>query len=147
MLIQNSHHISLLSFFICFSFDFRWNKFWKYLIGPQIQWYAQMAIADATLQYMVQMVKCKTLFITHYLLLATCLEKNFLNNVENLHMGYDSETRIDGTWNITFFYKLIMGLATGVFRSQRLVTTVRNQVPGHTRNSVIYFLQSQDMVN
>ena len=106
-----------------------------------------MAIADVTLQYMVQMVKCKTLFITHYPLLATRLEKKFLNNVENLHMGYDSETCIDGTRNITFLYKLIMGLATGVFRSQRLVTTVRNQVPGHTRNSVIYFLQSQDMVN
>ena len=25
--------------------------------------------------------------------------------------------------------------------------TVRNQVPGHTGNSVIYFLQSQDVVN
>ncbi|KIM49419.1 hypothetical protein M413DRAFT_6469 [Hebeloma cylindrosporum] len=74
-----------------------------------------MAIADATLQYMVQTLKCKTLFITHYPLLATRLEKKFPNDVENLHMGYESETRINGTRNITFLYKLITGLATESF--------------------------------
>jgi len=79
-----------------------------------------MAIADATLQYMVQTVKCKTLFITHYPLLATRLENKFPTDVENLHMGYESETRIDGTRNITFLYKLITGLATGAFKPQRL---------------------------
>lgn len=30
-------------------------------------------------------------------------------------MGYESETRIDGTRNITFLYKLITGLATESF--------------------------------
>ena len=79
-----------------------------------------MAIADATLQYIVQAVKCKTLFITHYPLLATRLENKFPTDVENLHMGYESETRIYGTRNITFLYKLITGLATGMFKPQRL---------------------------
>lgn len=75
-----------------------------------------MAIADATLQYLVQTTKCKTLFITHYPLLATKLEKKFPQDVKNLHMGYISETRIDSTRDITFLYRLISGLAKGMFQ-------------------------------
>ncbi|CAA7265435.1 unnamed protein product [Cyclocybe aegerita] len=74
-----------------------------------------MAIADATLQYLVDKTKCKTLFITHYPLVATKLAKRFPADVENIHMGYDSETRIDGTRNITFLYRLSPGLATESF--------------------------------
>ncbi|KDR81784.1 hypothetical protein GALMADRAFT_152606 [Galerina marginata CBS 339.88] len=74
-----------------------------------------MAIADATLQYLVQSIKCKTLFITHYPLLATKLQTKFPNDVQNLHMGYEAESRIDGTRSITFLYRLIPGLATESF--------------------------------
>ena len=73
-----------------------------------------MAIADATLQYLVQNTKCKTLFITHYPLLAAKLENKFPRDVSNLHMGYIAESRIDGTRNITFLYRLTAGLATGM---------------------------------
>ncbi|PPQ79804.1 LOW QUALITY PROTEIN: hypothetical protein CVT26_012571 [Gymnopilus dilepis] len=74
-----------------------------------------MAIADATLQYLVQNTKCKTLFITHYPLLAAKLENKFPRDVSNLHMGYIAESRIDGTRNITFLYRLTAGLATESF--------------------------------
>ena len=37
----------------------------------------QMAIAQAVLQHLVQVKKCKTLFITHYPLVATELERRF----------------------------------------------------------------------
>ncbi|KAF8959081.1 DNA mismatch repair protein MSH3 [Flammula alnicola] len=74
-----------------------------------------MAIADATLQYLVDKVKCKTLFITHYPLLATRLQSKFPKDVQNLHMGYEAESRINGTRSITFLYHLISGLATESF--------------------------------
>jgi len=72
-----------------------------------------MAIADATLQYLVDTKKCKTLFITHYPLLATKLEKKFPHDVQNVHMGYEVEQRITGIREVTFLYRLIPGLATG----------------------------------
>lgn len=72
-----------------------------------------MAIADATLQYLVENKKCRTLFITHYPLLATKLGRKFPSHVQNLHMSYDAEEGIDGLNRITFLYKLVQGLATG----------------------------------
>lgn len=72
-----------------------------------------MSIADATLQHLVQMIKSKTLFITHYPLLATKLQSKFPTYIQNLHMGYDCESRIDGGRRITFLYQLMPGLATG----------------------------------
>lgn len=90
-----------------------------HVIADKINWMYtmcwQMAIADATLQYLVQSKKSKTLFITHYPLLATRLEAKFPHDVQNLHIGYEAETRIDGTRDITFLYRLISGLATGTF--------------------------------
>ncbi|KAF8652763.1 hypothetical protein AX16_004259 [Volvariella volvacea WC 439] len=74
-----------------------------------------MAIADATLHQLVQVTKCKTLFITHYPSIAADLEKRFPLDVENLHMSYAADTRIDGTREITFLYQLIKGLATESF--------------------------------
>jgi DNA mismatch repair protein MSH3 len=73
----------------------------------------QMAIADATLQYLVEKIRSKTLFITHYPLLATKLQSRFPKDIQNLHMGYEAESRVDGSRSITFLYRLMPGLATG----------------------------------
>jgi len=82
-----------------------------------------MAIADATLQYLVENKKCRTLFITHYPLLATKLGNKFSSDVQNLHMNYDAEEGIDGLHRIIFLYKLVPGLATGnKFASQKYRT-------------------------
>ncbi|KAF8162946.1 muts domain V-domain-containing protein [Crassisporium funariophilum] len=74
-----------------------------------------MAIADATLQYLVQTTQCKTLFITHYPLVASKLQKRFPDDVQNLHMGYDADFRIDGSRSITFLYQLTTGMASESF--------------------------------
>jgi len=74
-----------------------------------------MAIADAVLHYLAETTKCKTLFITHYPLVALNLEKRFPRDVENLHMGYESDTRIDGSRSITFLYRLSSGMAKESF--------------------------------
>ena len=72
-----------------------------------------MAIADAVLHQLVQSTKCKTLFITHYPLVAASLEHRFPKDVENLHMDFESRSRIDGTREVTFLYRLVRGLVTG----------------------------------
>jgi DNA mismatch repair protein MSH3 len=72
-----------------------------------------MAIAHAVLRSMVDSLYCKTLFITHYPLVATDLEREFRNEVHNVHMGYEERTRIDGSQEITFLYRLTNGLAPG----------------------------------
>jgi DNA mismatch repair protein MSH3 len=71
----------------------------------------QMAIADAVLHHLVEHVKCKTLFITHYPLVATESERKFPEEVQNLHMSYTTEIRINGTRDVTFLYQLIPGVA------------------------------------
>ena len=72
-----------------------------------------MAIADATMQYLVETVQCKTLFITHYPLVASKLQARFPDDVENLHMGYHADSHIDSTRSIMFLYRLTEGMATG----------------------------------
>ena len=72
-----------------------------------------MAIADAVLHQLVQSTKCKTLFITHYPLVAASLEHRFPRDVENLHMEFDTRSRIDGTREVTFLYRLVGGLVAG----------------------------------
>ncbi|KAH7922832.1 hypothetical protein BV22DRAFT_1113691 [Leucogyrophana mollusca] len=74
-----------------------------------------MSIADAVLQHLVQDVQCKTLFITHYPLVAVDLEKRFPEDVRNLHMGYTTETRVNGTRDVTFLYRLMPGIAVESF--------------------------------
>ncbi len=74
-----------------------------------------MAIAGAVLQHLVQAVKCKTLFITHYPQVATDLERMFPSDVGNMHMGFTEETRVDGTREVTFLYRLEPGLVTESF--------------------------------
>lgn len=77
--------------------------------------YSQMAIADAVLHHLVEEVKCKTLFITHYPLVAIDMERRFPRDVQNLHMGYSMETRIDGRRDVTFMYRLTNGFAKESF--------------------------------
>lgn len=72
-----------------------------------------MAIADAVMQQLVGVTKCKTLFITHYPLVASSLASQHPADVQNLHMGYEADSRIDGTREITFLYRLSLGMASG----------------------------------
>ncbi|KIK97398.1 hypothetical protein PAXRUDRAFT_824943 [Paxillus rubicundulus Ve08.2h10] len=74
-----------------------------------------MAIADAVLQHLVENIKCKTMFITHYPLVAIDLERRFPDDVQNLHMGYTTDTRIDGRRDVTFLYHLTRGFAEESF--------------------------------
>ena len=74
-----------------------------------------MAIAGAVLQHLTQVTRCKTLFITHYPQVATELERWFPAEVENLHMGYTEDTRIDGTREVTFLYRLTPGITEESF--------------------------------
>lgn len=74
-----------------------------------------MAIADAVLHHLVQNVKCKTLFITHYPLIAIDMKRRFPNDVQNLHMGYTTETCIDERRDVTFLYRLADGPAKESF--------------------------------
>ncbi|KAL1748072.1 muts domain V-domain-containing protein [Schizophyllum fasciatum] len=74
-----------------------------------------MAIADATMHYLLSEKRCKTLFITHYPLVATNLQRKFARDVENLHMAFQADTRIDGTREITFLYRLTHGITSESF--------------------------------
>ncbi|TDL27572.1 DNA mismatch repair protein MSH3 [Rickenella mellea] len=74
-----------------------------------------MAIASAVLEHLVQSTRCKTLFITHYPLVASELQHKYPQELRNVHMGYTEDTRIDGTRNITFLYRVTNGPASGSF--------------------------------
>jgi DNA mismatch repair protein MSH3 len=74
-----------------------------------------MAIANAVLHHLVEHVKCKTLFITHYPLVATELERKFPEEVQNVHMSYSTEMRINGTRDVIFLYQLTPGIALESF--------------------------------
>jgi DNA mismatch repair ATPase MutS len=76
---------------------------------------SKMAVAAAVLQHLLEVIKCKTLFITHYPLVATELEKKFPSEVQNVHVGYTAETRIDGKREMTFLYRLAPGAAAESF--------------------------------
>ena len=74
-----------------------------------------MAIASATLEHLVQNVRCKTLFITHYPLVATGIQHKFPNDVTNIHMAFSEDTSIDGKRTITFLYALVEGISSGSY--------------------------------
>ena len=74
-----------------------------------------MAIASAVLTHLITNIRCSTLFITHYPQVATDLERMFPADVGNMHMGFTEETRIDGTREVTFLYRLERGLVTESF--------------------------------
>ncbi len=74
-----------------------------------------MAVASGVLQHLVQITQCKTLFITHYPQVATDIQRRFPEDIENLHMGFAEDTRIDGTREVTFLYKLSSGITVESF--------------------------------
>ncbi|KIY51004.1 hypothetical protein FISHEDRAFT_38295 [Fistulina hepatica ATCC 64428] len=74
-----------------------------------------MAIASATLQHLTQRVQCKTLFITHYHVVAADMASKFPEAIHNLHMAYQTEGRSDGTRDITFLYRLTEGITSESF--------------------------------
>ncbi|KAI0260994.1 DNA mismatch repair protein MSH3 [Gloeopeniophorella convolvens] len=74
-----------------------------------------MAIAHAVLHHLVTTTRAKTLFITHYPHVAAELAARLPDDIENLHMGFAEETRINGTRDITFLYRLEHGLAAESF--------------------------------
>jgi len=74
-----------------------------------------MAIAHAVLHYLAQTKRCKTLFITHYPLVGADLARQFPVDIQNIHMGFTEDMRINGVREITFLYRLIKGLATESF--------------------------------
>ncbi len=74
-----------------------------------------MAIADAVLQQLVNKTQSKTLFITHYPLVASSIERKYPQDVENVHMGYTLDDRIGGVRDVTFLYKVKPGITTGMF--------------------------------
>ncbi|KAJ7046634.1 muts domain V-domain-containing protein [Mycena alexandri] len=75
-----------------------------------------MAIAYAVLNQLVASTQCKTLFITHYPLVASELEKKFPDRVQNIHVGYHSETSgVNGRRDVTFLYRLTSGIAPDSF--------------------------------
>ncbi|KAJ7940789.1 muts domain V-domain-containing protein [Mycena leptocephala] len=75
-----------------------------------------MAIAYAVLNQLVASTQCRTLFITHYPLVAVELEEKFPRRVQNIHVGYTTETRaIDGRRDVTFLYRLTNGIAPDSF--------------------------------
>ncbi|KAJ7751996.1 DNA mismatch repair protein MSH3 [Mycena metata] len=75
-----------------------------------------MAIAYAVLHQLVASTECKTLFITHYPLVASELEKQFPDRVQNIHVGYQSETSgVNERRDVTFLYRLTNGIAPDSF--------------------------------
>ncbi|XP_041367946.1 DNA mismatch repair protein Msh3-like [Gigantopelta aegis] len=74
-----------------------------------------VAIAHATLQYFIKEVKCLTLFVTHYPVLAD-LEQQFPDSVGNYHMSFilaeqDEKDSSEQREVITFLYQLVEGSA------------------------------------
>ena len=67
------------------------------------------------LRQLVENVRNKTLFITHYPQVATDLERMFPTLVGNMHMGFTEETRVDGSREVTFLNRLEPGLVTESF--------------------------------
>lgn len=74
-----------------------------------------MAIAHGVLQELVDQTQSKTLFITHYPVIAANIERKYPKEVENVHMGYTSNIRFGGRREITFLYKVKRGITTGVY--------------------------------
>jgi len=72
-----------------------------------------MAIAHGVLQELVDQTQSKTLFITHYPVIAADIERKYPKEIENIHMGYTSDIRFGGRREITFLYKVKKGITTG----------------------------------
>ncbi|KAI9549946.1 putative MSH3 [Daphnia sinensis] len=73
------------------------------------------AIAFATLKYLAEVVKCPTLFVTHYPAVVQ-LQSDIPNNVANYHMGFlledaaaDNEKGDGDSQELVFLYTLTLG--------------------------------------
>lgn len=73
------------------------------------------SIAYATLMYISSNIKCRTLFSTHFHLLADDIEASNVNNVELFHMTADVDERND---DVTFLYKMERGSEEKVYGMQ-----------------------------
>ncbi|CAE6462457.1 unnamed protein product [Rhizoctonia solani] len=73
-----------------------------------------MAIAHAVMQHLIENAKCKTLFITHYPMIALDLEQRYAD-VSCHHMSYVEQTLPSGESTISFTYKLSPGMARSSF--------------------------------
>ncbi|CAE6520424.1 unnamed protein product [Rhizoctonia solani] len=73
-----------------------------------------MAIAHAVMQHLIENAKCKTLFITHYPMIALDLEQRYAD-VSCHHMGYVEQKLPSGESTISFTYKLSPGMAQSSF--------------------------------
>lgn len=74
-----------------------------------------VAIATAVLDHMVSVIRCKTLFITHYPQIGVELSQKYPGLVANAHMGYLEEELADGRREIHFLYRLQDGVADKSF--------------------------------
>lgn len=73
------------------------------------------AIASAVLESLIEAKRCKTLFITHYPLVAIAAQRKFPTDVSNIHMGFTEDTGIDGKRTIVFLYKVVGGISSGSY--------------------------------
>lgn len=73
-----------------------------------------MAIADGVLRQLIERTKSKTLFITHYPIIAASIQRKYPNEVANIHMGYNLDSRFGGKRQITFTYHVKEGISTGM---------------------------------
>ncbi|CAE6491489.1 unnamed protein product [Rhizoctonia solani] len=73
-----------------------------------------MAIAHAVMQHLIENAKCKTLFITHYPMIALDLEQRYAD-VSCHHMSYVEQKLPSGESTISFTYKLSPGMSRSSF--------------------------------
>ena len=67
------------------------------------------------MEHLVQTTRCKTLFITHYPLLAASIQRKFPTEATNVHMAFAEEVGIDGIRTVTFLYALVEGISSGSY--------------------------------
>ena len=67
------------------------------------------------MEHLAEKVNSKTLFITHYPVIALSTERKYPSKVTNLHMGFTEETSITGKRTITFLYRLTKGISSGSY--------------------------------
>ncbi|KAF8710358.1 Component of the post-replicative DNA mismatch repair system (MMR), partial [Rhizoctonia solani] len=84
------------------------------LLGRGTSTFDGMAIAHAVMQHLIEKAKCKTLFITHYPMIALDLEQRYAD-VSCHHMGYVEQQLPSGESTISFTYKLSPGMARSSF--------------------------------
>eukprot|EP01135_Chromosphaera_perkinsii_P001577 Nk52_evm47s207 gene=Nk52_evmTU47s207 len=75
-----------------------------------------VAIAFATLSYLIETIKCPTFFVTHFPLMVTELKELYPNDVMVAHMSFIEEQSKGNDYTgvsptITFLYELVAGVA------------------------------------